>query len=100
MYRTIIEMKEDTPKETLAEIKALCIAAHKNRAGEVKMKPINDSTFVFEGEEKDYGCLTLANLNLNDSKKFTTNIKSWLWEDEEPSENCDILQSLAYPVVI
>ena len=56
MYRTIIEMKEDTPKETLAEIKALCIAAHKNRAGEVKMKPINDRTFIFIYSSRSFGC--------------------------------------------
>lgn len=100
MYRTIIEIKEDTPRDTIAEIKELCVAAHKNRAGEVKIKPINDYTFAFEGEEKDYGCLTLANLDLNDSEKFTKSIKSWTWEDEEPSESCDILQSLAYKVVV
>lgn len=100
MYRTIIEIKEDTPKEMLEEIKELCIAAHRNRAGEVKLKPISDYSFAFEGEEEDYGCLTLANLDLNDSRKFTKCIKAWLWEDEEPNESCDILQSLAYPVVV
>lgn len=100
MYRTIIELKEDTPKETIEEIKELCIAAHKNRAGEVKMNLINDHTFTFEGEEKDYGCLTLANLSLDKSVLFKNKIKSWLWEDEEPSESCDILKSLAYPVIV
>ena len=98
MYRTIIEMKEDTPKETLVEIKALCIAAHKNRAGEVKMKPINDRTFIFEGEEEKYGCLMLANLILDKSDFFKQKVKSWAWEDEEPEENCDILKEFSKPI--
>lgn len=100
MYRTIIEMKEDTPQETLAEIKALCIAAHKNRAGEVKMKPINDRTFAFEGGEEKYGCLMLANLTLDKSDFFKQKVKSWAWEDEEPEENCDILKEFSKPIFV
>ena len=100
MYRTIIEMKEDTPKETLAEIKALCIAAHKNRAGEVKMKPINDRTFVFEGGEEKYGCLMLATSFLDKNELFMKKIKSWLWEDEDPEEDCDILKAVSMPIVV
>ncbi len=92
MYRTIIEIKEDTPRETLAEIKALCIAAHKNRAGEVKMKPINDRTFIFEGEEKDYGCLQLGYLSLGEQLAFRKNAKQCRWEDEDPDESCDLME--------
>lgn len=92
MYRTIIEIKEDTPKETLEEIKELCIAAHKNRAGEVKLKPISDYSFAFEGEEKDYGCLQLGYLALGELFIFRKNVKKCKWEDEEPDESCDLLE--------
>ena len=37
MYKDIIEIKKDTPKEILEKIKNICIEAHKNRAGEVKL---------------------------------------------------------------
>lgn len=98
MYRTIIEIKEDTPKETLEEIKELCIAAHKNRAGEVKLKPISDYSFAFEGEEKDYGCLQLGYLALDDVKLFLNNVKSWKWQDEDPDEDCNLLVELTKPI--
>ncbi len=100
MYRTIIEIKEDTPKETLEEIKELCIAAHKNRAGEVKIKQLNDYTFTFEGEEEKYGCLMLATSFLDKNELFIQKIKSWLWEDEDPDEDCDILKSISIPIVV
>ncbi len=45
MYRDIIEIKETVPADTLAEIKRICIAAHKNRAGEVELTPLGEHSF-------------------------------------------------------
>ena len=45
MYKDIIEIKKDTPKEILEKIKNICIEAHKNRAGEVKLTPISEYSF-------------------------------------------------------
>lgn len=100
MYREFIEINPSTPKDILEEIKKICSAAHKNRAGEVSLKTLGEYSFCFEGNENDYGCLMLASLSLNNNKVFKSYIKSWLWEDEEPEENCDILKSLAMPIVV
>lgn len=98
MYRTLIEIKEDTPMETLEEIKEICIEAHRNRAGEVELKPIGDYSFAFEGEEEDYGCLQLGYLALDDVELFLDNVKSWKWQDEDPDEDCDLLVELTKPI--
>lgn len=98
MYKDIIKIKETASKETLAEIKKICIEAHKNRAGEVKLTPIDEYSFCFQGTEKDYACLQLGYLALDDSKLFLDNIRSWEWEDEEPNENCDLFIELTRPV--
>ena len=98
MYREIIEIKETVSADTLAGLKRICAAAHKNRAGEVKMTTLGEHIFCFEGTEKDYGCLMLASLSLNRSEMFKSFIKNWRWEDKDPDENCDILKSLAIPV--
>lgn len=100
MYREIIEIKETTPAETLEAIRRICIAAHKNRAGEVKLTTLGEHSFCFEGTEKDYGCLMLASISLNKNEIFRNYIKNWNWEDEDPDENCDILKSLAIPVIV
>lgn len=100
MYRTLIEIKEDTPTETLEEIKEICIEAHRNRAGEVELKSIGDYSFAFEGEEEDYGCLMLANLNLDKSDFFKDKVKLWFWEDEELEESCDILKEFSRPIFV
>ena len=67
MYRTIIELKEDTPNEVAKEIRQFCIKAHKNRAGQVQIRDISEKTFVFEGGEKDFACLNLPRIK-NDTK--------------------------------
>ena len=98
MYREIIEIKETVSADTLAEIKRICAAAHKNRAGEVKMTTLGEHIFCFEGTEKDYGCLQLGYLALDDVKLFMDNVKSWRWEDEDPDESCDLFVELTKPV--
>ena len=52
MFRTIIELKEDTPNETAKEIRQLCIKAHDNYAGKLNIKDISPRHFIFEGEKR------------------------------------------------
>ena len=91
MYRTIIEIKEDVPADVLKELRE----AHKNRAGEVKIRDVSERSFVFEDGEDKYCCLQLANFILNSSSKFRDSVKKWHWEDEEPNESCDLYEMLA-----
>lgn len=95
MYRTIIELKKNISDETLDEIKNICISAHNNRSGKVDIKEISKYCFAFEGEEADYGCLILGYLELDDIQIFRDSVMSWMWEDEEPDESCDLFKELS-----
>ena len=66
MYRTIIELKEETPKEIAKEIRQICIKAHDNFVGKVQIKDLSTKSFVFEGEEEDYACLNIGFLTLKE----------------------------------
>ncbi len=99
MYRDIIKIREDVPEGTVSELRRLCIDAHNNRAGQVDLQEISKRHFVFEAEEEMYGCLQLGYLALDRSTLFRRNVKSWTWEDEEPDENCNLLEVLSRVVV-
>ena len=94
MYRDIIEIREDVPTDVLKEIREACIKAHKNRAGEVKIRDVSERSFVFEGNIDKHGCLSLGFLELETVPIFMENVKKWWWEDEEPGESCDIKAEL------
>jgi hypothetical protein len=98
MYKTIINLKNDMPHEMLRDIRGMCEKAFNNRAGIVLNQDNNPYCLVFEGEEKDYGCLQLGVLSLNQAHDFKNHVTSWSWLDEEPGESCDILQELSLPV--
>lgn len=98
MYRTIIELKEETPKEIAKEIRQICINAHDNFVGKVQIKDLSTKSFVFEGEEEDYACLNIGFLTLKEETMFRENVKTWQWEDEEPDESCDLIEILSKPV--
>jgi hypothetical protein len=98
MYKTIIELKNDIPKETLHKIQGMCDRAFNNRAGMILSKRNNPYCLVFEGDEKDYGCLQLGVLSLHQTDGFKNHVVSWSWLDEDPDECCDILRELAVPV--
>lgn len=98
MYKTIIELKEHISEEDIKEIRRLCIEAHDNRAGKVEIKELSDKTFVFEGEEKDFGCLNLGFLTLNKIKQFKEAVKTWYWEDEDPADSCNLAEALSRPI--
>ena len=97
MYRTIIELKEETPKEIAKEIRQLCINAHDNFVGKVQINDISPLSFVFEGGEEEYNCLQLGSLNLKEIQSFNKWVKIWQWEDEDPDESCDLLEIVSKP---
>lgn len=97
MYRTIIELKEETPKEIAKEIRQICIKAHDNFVGKVQIKDLSTKSFVFEGGEEEYNCLQLGSLNLKEIQSFNKWVKIWQWEDEDPDESCDLIEILLKP---
>ena len=98
MFRTVIKLKEDTPKEAAKEIRQLCIKAHDNYVGKVQIKDISPLSFIFEGGENEYNCLQLGSLNLKETQSFNKWVKTWQWEDEDPDESCDLIEILLKPV--
>lgn len=99
MYRTIIDIKKSVNNNKLSEIRDICISAYNNRIGTIKIKQPSERRFIFEGQEKDYECLQLGFLTLEDFPLFMENVESWKWEDEDPDESCDLLDiSLRYGV--
>lgn len=71
MYRTIIELKEETPKEIAKEIR-----------------------------QEEYNCLQLGSLNLKEIQSFNKWVKIWQWEDEDPDESCDLLEIVSKPAYL
>ena len=96
MFKTVIEFKHDTAPDMLERLKQVCAEAFDNRAGKVIGQEKNEYTLVFESN--NFGCVSLANIDLDRTNSFTKYIASWRWEDSiTPSENCDILESLSKP---
>ena len=95
MYKSVIEIKEDIAPGTLDKLAMIADQAFHNRAGRVRNVSRTPYCFSFEGSEKDYGCLELGMLALEERKDFLSCVKAWSWiDEEEPSENCDILAEM------
>jgi hypothetical protein len=99
MYSTVITFKDDLPQDVLNEAVITCEKAFNNRAGHVYYKQ-NDNPYclIFEGDEKDYGCLQLGIISLDRANGFKNYVAKWDWIDEEPNESGDVLEALAIPV--
>lgn len=91
-YRHVIRIKSDVPENMLSELKGIADRAFCNRAGVVKNIGIEPYTFVYEGEEKDYGCLEVGMLSLKGNNLFLCHVAAWKWVDTEPGESCDMLE--------
>lgn len=99
MYSTVIEIKKNITGETLNKLGQMAEKAFSNRAGSVKNSSSDPYKLVFEGGEKDYGCLDLGVAMLARSKGILSSIDSWQWLDfDDPDENCDVLEAYAEPV--
>lgn len=95
MYSSIIEIKKNVSNEVLENLRKIAEKAFDNRAGSVKNSSNDPYRFVFNGEEKDYGCLDLGVLSLGKSKSFLDNTSSWHWVEDDPGECCDMLKVLS-----
>lgn len=99
MYSSIIEIKKTVSDEALEKLRKVAEKAFSNRAGSVKNSGDTPYRFVFKGGEDKFGCLELGMLELKRENDVLGQIASWHWvDDEDPSENCDILKVLAMPV--
>lgn len=99
MYSSIIEIKKNVSREILINLRDVAEKAFSNRAGSVKNSSEDPYKFVFKGDEDKFGCLEVGMLELEDKHDFLEKIHAWHWvDDEDPSENCDILRVLAMPV--
>lgn len=99
MYSTVIEIKKNVTGDALAQLRQIAERAFSNRAGSIKNSGRGSHRLVFEGGEKDYGCLDLGVAELGFTEGFLGQIASWKWIDyEEPDESCDVLEVYADPV--
>ena len=96
MYKNIIDIRREVPNDVLKVLMGVADNAFNNRAGRVKNVSTFPYRFVYEGGERDYGCLNLGMLSLCEKKDFISHVLSWEWIDEdEPDENCDVLKELS-----
>lgn len=99
MYKSVIDIKKETPKDVLAFLVSLADKAFDNHAGRVQNTSLIPYRFVYEGGEKEFGCLEVGMLKLEKEDEFLACVSAWNWVDEEePDESCDILKEMAVPV--
>lgn len=95
MYKSVIKLKNSLSAERLNIAKEMASQAYVNRAG--SLFNVGDSPYelIFEGDDNDCGCLDLGMLALRYEKAFLDCVSSWNWFDEDPDEDCDILDLFA-----
>ena len=99
MYRNVIDIRKEVPSDVLKRLVFMADKAFNNRAGRVKNVSVSPYRFIYEGDEKDYGCLNLGMLSLYAKKDFVSNVLNWNWIDEDdPDESCDVLKEMSIPV--
>ena len=98
MYSTVIEIKRSVTGDTLSRLRQMAEDAFTNRAGSVKNSSKDPYKLVFKGSEKDYGCLDLGVAELGETDNFVNQVNAWQWLDDDPKENCDILNVYTTPL--
>ncbi|RHO81432.1 hypothetical protein DW058_12010 [Clostridiaceae bacterium AF42-6] len=92
MYRNVIDIRREVPKDTLKRLVAIADKAFNNRAGKVKNVSRSPYRFIYEGGESEYGCLEVGMLNLKREADFLNFVSAWEWVDDDPNECCDLLK--------
>ena len=92
MYRNVIDIRREVPKDTLKRLVAIADKAFNNRAGKVKNVSRSPYRFIDEGGESEYGCLEVGMLNLKREADFLNFVSAWEWVDDDPNECCDLLK--------
>ena len=96
MYRNVIDIRKEVPSDVLKTLVVMADTAFNNRAGRVKNVSVSPYRFIYEGDEKDYGCLNLGMLSLYAKMDFVSNVLNWNWIDEDdPDESCDVLKEMS-----
>ncbi|MCC8131079.1 MAG: hypothetical protein LUC38_03185 [Oscillospiraceae bacterium] len=99
MYKNIIDIRREVSQEDLQVLMSMADKAFDNRAGKVENSSDSPYRLVYQGGEGEYGCLNLGMLSLSNAKRFTSQVQTWNWIDEdEPDESCDVLEELSIPV--
>lgn len=98
MYKTVIEFKNDIPKEELDELIGICNKAFSTRVGKTVGKSEVQNQISYSGSKYLYGCLRLGVSSLRRINGFLDYVESWKWIDSNPSENCDMLEVFKMPV--
>lgn len=98
MYSTIIDIKKNVTGDALKQLRQAAEQAFSNRAGSVKNSSSDPYKFIFRGGEKDYGCLDLGVAELGEMHSFVCQVTSWQWLDDDPNENCDVLEVYTTPI--
>lgn len=92
MYKSVIDIRREVPNDVLKLLVAKADRAFNNRAGRVKNVSTSPYRFVYEGGEKEYGCLEVGMLNLKREANFLPFVSAWQWIDDDPDECCDLLK--------
>lgn len=99
-YMTIIRLKDSVSGDLLRSLTETIEKAFVNRAGSLQNTGSNPREFIFQGGEEYYGCLDLGMFYLREVPGVMPFIKTWEWVDEDPDENCDMLEVFArYPLL-
>ena len=99
IYKSVIQIKPEVSEGVLNELRARADRAFCNRAGTVANVSSDPYRLIYQGGEKDYGCLELGMLELEKDRHFLSCVGSWLWiDEEEPGESCDVLETIKEPV--
>ena len=92
MYRNVIDIRREVPKDVLKRLVVIADKAFNNRAGKVKNVSRFPYRFIYEGGESEYGCLEVGMLNLKREAGFLNCVSAWKWVDDDPNECCDLLK--------
>lgn len=95
MYKSVIYIREDVPKDLLNKLSEMADRAFDNRVGKAANISEDPYCFSFTGGEDLFGCLELGMLELEEQKDFLACVEAWKWIDEDnPGENSDILAEM------
>lgn len=83
MYRVIIEFKDELTEEKKKELKEAASNCFNNRGGCIQDSCPDICKCIFEGDDKMYGCISLANLTYDEIPNVKENLKKWDWEDTD-----------------
>ena len=91
MYKNVIEIRKEVPHDVLKALAKVADHAFNNRAGKVQNVSTSPYRFIYEGGEKEYGCLEVGMLNLKRGPNFLPIVSEWQWIDDDQDECCDLL---------